>query len=204
MKIPNINEEIELIQKGFKNIVGLDEVGRGACAGPLVAGACILNINKIADGIKDSKLLSPKKRGELAVYIKKDAVAWGIGITEVFEIETWGVHKATLKAFERALDALNRQADFLLIDAYRPYDSGIPYKAIKKGDVICMSIAAASIVAKVYRDNLMRKLAEKHTGYFFEQNKGYGTKKHLDALAKLGPCQIHRRNFKPCLSFEKT
>lgn len=199
LRVPSLDEEQKLQKKGLKNIVGLDEVGRGALAGPVVACAFLLSQKRLYK-VRDSKLLSPGEREKLALRLKKEAKAWAIGCVDNKQIEKLGIHKATLLAFQLALNKLNRKIDFILVDAYRLPNSKIPYKNIKKGDMRCYSIACASILAKVYRDNLMKKLAKKYPGYFFEQNKGYGTKKHIEALRKYGPSEIHRRNFKPCLS----
>lgn len=201
LRIPKIDEELKLKEQGFKNIAGLDEVGRGALAAPLVAAACILPKDKRLYSLRDSKLLNGKEREKLAKKIKREARGWSIGVVEHGEIEKLGLHKAGLLAFFRALKKLKIKPDFILIDAYRLPNHQIPYKNLKKGDMVCTSIAAASILAKVYRDNLMKKLALKYPGYFFEENKGYGTKKHLEALRKLGPCEIHRRNFGPVRKF---
>ncbi|MCX6806998.1 MAG: ribonuclease HII [Candidatus Berkelbacteria bacterium] len=197
LRIPNIKEEIRLKKKGYQVIAGLDEVGRGALAGPVVAGICILRDGQIFYKVRDSKLLSAKEREHLAKKINKEAHDHAFGIASVSEIEKFGIHGATLIAFERAINSLKTEVDFILVDGYRLPNSKIPHKHIKKGDMLCISIAAASIIAKVYRDNLMKELALKYAGYFFENNKGYGTKRHLEALKQLGPCKIHRRNFRP-------
>jgi len=196
-KAPGLEEEHRLSKNGFKNIAGLDEAGRGALSGPIVAAACILNDDKRLYKIRDSKLLDSKKRETLAKRIKQQAKAYSFGVVENSEIEKFGLHKAGLLALKRAVEKLKIKPDFILIDYYKVPDIFIPQKAIIKGDSVCASIAAASILAKVYRDNLMRQLAKRYPGYFFEENKGYGTKKHLEALKKLGPCKIHRRNFAP-------
>ena len=195
--IPKLNYELGLIKKGHKNIAGLDEVGRGALAGPVVAAACILNHEKRIYKIRDSKLLSPSKRKELARKIKRQAKCWAIGFAKHSEIEKVGIQQATFMSFSRALSKLEKEIDFILVDAFRIPHCKTRQKNIIKGDRVCVSIAAASILAKVYRDNLMEKLSKKYPGYGFEKHKGYGTKQHLKCLEKLGPCKIHRRNFKP-------
>lgn len=172
-------------------------MGRGALAGPVVAGACLFNIEKRVYNVRDSKLLVSKDREYLAQKIKKEARAYAIGSATHLEIEEVGIHQATLLAFERAILNLDCEIDYLLIDAYRLPNSKYPYKNIIKGDQKCFSIAAASIIAKVFRDELMQKLHQKYPFYYFDENKGYGTRKHLVALKKYGPCEIHRRNFAP-------
>jgi len=202
-KAPGLEEEHRLIKNGFKNIAGLDEAGRGALSGPIVAAACILNHNKRLYKIRDSKLLGPNKRETLAKKIKQEAKAHSFGIVENSEIEKFGLHKAGLLALKRAVEKLKIKPDFILVDYYKVPDIPISQKSIIKGDSVCASIAAASILAKVFRDNLMSRLAKRYPGYFFEENKGYGTKKHLEALKKLGPCKIHRRNFGPVRKIKK-
>lgn len=143
-------------------------------------------------------------REKLAKRLKKETRAWAFGLVESHEIEKIGLHKAGLLAFERALKKLKIKPNYILIDYYKLPDCQIDHKGIKKGDLVCASIASASILAKVYRDKLMIKMAKKYPGYGFEENKGYGTKKHLVALRKLGPCQIHRNNFRPVKMIKKS
>lgn len=196
-QIPKIKEERKLREKGFKNIAGLDEVGRGGLAGPVVAASVILPKDKRLYRIRDSKILKEAEREKLAKKIKKEARSWGLGIVDTKEIEKLGLHKAGLLALKRALDKSKIMPDFVFVDYYRIPEIKIPQKAVVKGDSRIFCIAAASILAKVYRDNLMKRLSKKYPGYGFEKHKGYGTKEHLRALEKLGPCEIHRRNFKP-------
>jgi len=198
---PNQNEEKNLQSKGFRFIAGLDEVGRGSLAGPLVAAACVFEIKKKIYRVRDSKALSAKMRRKLSGKIKRHALSWSIGAAEVEEIEKFGIQKATYLAFGRALKSLKKKCDFVLVDGFRFRGCRLPQKHIIKGDAKCFSIACASILAKVYRDSLMRKLAKKYPGYYLHQNKGYGTLRHLKALKKHGPCEIHRRNFRPVNKF---
>ena len=196
-KIPKLDYEIFLKEKGFKVICGLDEVGRGAWAGPLVAAAVILN--KRLYGLRDSKLLDSKKREKLARKIRRTSKI-GIGEVSVEELNKLRLTKATQLAFRRALRNLRVNYDFVLIDGnniklYPEYARGA-CRAIKKGDMICSSIAAASIVAKVYRDKLMRKLDKEVKGYNFSSHKGYGTKEHQAKLKKLGHSKAHRLFYK--------
>ncbi|HYM65314.1 MAG TPA: ribonuclease HII [Candidatus Sulfotelmatobacter sp.] len=197
IKNPSFKEEHLLWKKGFKRIVGLDEVGRGAFAGPLVAAAVILPDKFNINGIRDSKLLTSKKREELSTYILGHALAFSISEIDLRFINKFGVGKATEKAFLDCLNNLKNKFDFVLVDGYRikNYDINLQ-KGIVHGDSISVSIAASSIIAKVYRDNLMRKLHLKYEKYNFFENKGYGTKYHRDALKKYGISKAHRTSFK--------
>jgi len=168
IKIPRQDHEFFLKEKGFEIICGLDEVGRGAWAGPLVAAAVILN--KRLYKIRDSKLLNSKEREKLAKKIKKTS-KYSIGEVSVREVNKLKLTKSTQLAFKRAVKKLRRKPDFILADGFK-FDSPIPYRALKRGDMICSSIAAASIIAKVYRDRLMRQLDKKVKGYYFSKHKG--------------------------------
>ena len=197
LRIPKTHHEDFLKEKGFKVICGLDEVGRGAWAGPLVASAVILN--KRLYGLRDSKLLRAKEREKLARKIRASSKV-GIGEVSVGEVNNLKLTKATQLAFSRALRDLRVNCDFVLIDGnniklYPEYKRGA-CRALKRGDMICSSIAAASIVAKVYRDKLMRKLDKEIKGYNFSSHKGYGTKEHQAKLKKLGPSKAHRMFYK--------
>jgi ribonuclease HII len=196
LRIPKLNHEIYLINNGYKYIAGVDEVGRGAWAGPVVASAVILPKFHRFYQIRDSKLIDRSMREKLARRIKKESL-WAIGKASSSEIEKIGLHKATLLAFKRALFSLSRRPDFVLVDAYRIPEIEIEHRPIKKGDMVCASIAAASIVAKVHRDSLMRRLHLRYRRYFFNKHKGYGTRLHQERLAKYGPCEIHRKSFEP-------
>lgn len=193
--IPNFEYENKYASKGYKFIAGIDEVGRGAWAGPLVAAAVILP--ELVDGARDSKMLSPQRRENLAPKIRDMAVGWGIGSASVQEIDNIGLQNATFLAYERALSFIVK-VDFLLIDAYHWKEAKWPYEAIIKGDSISSSIAAASIVAKVARDEMMRKIHhENDSRYCFDQHKGYGTKLHKDMLTKYGVSNWHRKSYTP-------
>jgi len=193
LRIPKTAQEEYLKGQGFEVICGVDEVGRGAWAGPLVAAAVVLS--KKLYGLRDSKLLNSKEREKLAKKIKRTC-AWGIGEVTAGEIDKWQLTKATQLAFRRALKDLDRNIDYILADGFL-VDSPIPCRALKKGDMTCSSIAAASIIAKVHRDSIMRGLDKKIKGYYFARHKGYGTKLHRARLKKLGPSNVHRRFFAP-------
>lgn len=190
--IPKQNHEDYLHELGFNIVCGVDEVGRGSWAGPLVAAAVVLN--KRLYGLRDSKMLSAFQREKLAKKIKRTS-KWGIGEVSVRELNKLKLTKGTQLAFRRAVLSLKIKPDFVLVDGFK-FDSPIPCRALKKGDMICSSIAAASIIAKVYRDKLMQDLEKKYPGYGFSENKGYGTKSHRDGLKKLGPIKIHRMFYK--------
>src|SRR3972149_2810965 len=199
---PNFSFEKALWKKGYKFIAGVDEVGRGCFAGPVVAGCVVFSHKPYKLGnirVDDSKKLSLKQRREASFWIKENALVWGIGEASVSLINRIGMGKATKVAFRRAIKAVNKKLDFLLIDAfYIPYVRGLKrknQKAIVDGDEKSITIAAASIIAKVYRDSLMKKLSSKHPKYGWERNKGYGTKEHLGALRKYGLTRHHRKQF---------
>ncbi len=195
--------------RGFTCIAGLDEVGRGPLAGPVVAAAVVLPRGFSHDGIKDSKLLTGKQRETLAPVIKAQAQSWGIGVVEVEEIDRINIFKASLLAMAKAFAALQPGPDFLLIDGNQPIPGemlqignrtpGAPpqQKTIIKGDRLCLSIAAASILAKVARDAMMIELDGNFPEYGFASHKGYGSAAHLEALRRFGPSPAHRRSFKP-------
>ena len=191
------NLESQLWNSGKSFICGVDEVGRGCFAGPVVAGAVIFPKNSpLISGVADSKLLTPKKREELAVLIKEQALAWSVGEVSVEMINEVGIGKATQEAFRKAVANLKQAPDFILIDAF--FIEGLEEEmqnAVKSGDRISASIAAASIIAKVYRDKLMTELDSQCPGYDLAVNKGYGTKSHRDALKKLGLSDLHRTSF---------
>ncbi|MBE6924305.1 MAG: ribonuclease HII [Ruminococcaceae bacterium] len=182
-------------EKGIKLICGVDEAGRGPLAGPVCAAAVILPPNVDIPGLNDSKKLSDKRRRELFPIIKEQAVAYGIGLASHEEIDQINILQATYLAMERALAALAIKPELALIDGNRAKDFGLPVETVVKGDSRSASIAAASILAKVTRDDLMEKAAEEYPQYQFEIHKGYGTKAHYAALTAHGPSPIHRMTF---------
>ena len=197
---PTWAEERRLLQEGHRLIAGIDEVGRGPLAGPVVAAAVILDSTRPTDWyeeINDSKALPAAQRERLAPLILASAVASGIGAAGPEEIDSLGIVGATRAAMARAVAGLDIRPDYLLIDAVPLAEPGIPFRAIIHGDALCRSIAAASIVAKVYRDRLMVQEDARYPGYGFARHKGYPTPEHLERLAELGPCPIHRRSFAP-------
>lgn len=179
----------------FELICGVDEAGRGPLAGPVCAAAVILPKGLVIPGLNDSKKLSDKRRRELFPIIQQEAVSFGIAFASQEEIDEINILQATFLAMRRAMEQLNPQPEFALIDGNREPDFGVPCKTVIKGDSLSANIAAASVLAKVTRDNWMMEAAEKYPGYGFEIHKGYGTKAHYAALEKLGPCPIHRRSF---------
>lgn len=187
--------EDECYGKGYSVICGVDEAGRGPLAGPVCAAAVILPKHAQLPGLNDSKKLTDKKRRELFPVIKEQAIAYGIGFATHKEIDEINILQATYLAMERALEQLKAKADLALIDGNRAKDFGIPVQTVIKGDSLSANIAAASVLAKVTRDDLMVEMAKEHPGYGFEVHKGYGTKAHYEALRKLGPCAIHRMTF---------
>ena len=199
--LPNLKIEQELWNQGYSHIAGVDEAGRGAWAGPVVAAAVILPPEtEILKGLRDSKLLTPKRREELNKKIKEIALGFAVGECGSSVIEKRGIAVATQMAMRKALKKLNPEPDFSLIDYFTlKYIKKSCQRAIKKGDLHCASIAAASIVAKVYRDDLMRKLDddEKFKVYQFGKHKGYGTKLHQQLICEHGICRIHRVSFVP-------
>ena len=181
-----------------KIIVGVDEAGRGPLAGPVVAAACILSRAYINNDINDSKQLSEKKREELFELIKKDAIAYGVGIVSAEEIDTLNIYEATKKAMKEAINNLKVKFDLILTDAMPLKGFDVEVVSIIKGDAKALPIAAASIIAKVTRDHMMEELAKKYPEYGFEEHKGYGTAKHMEALKKYGPIKgVHRFSYKP-------
>ena len=180
---------------GVGVICGVDEAGRGPLAGPVCAAAVILPPNLEIPGLTDSKKLSDKRRRELFPVIMEQAVAYGIGFASHEEIDQINILQATFLAMERALAQLSVKPDLALIDGNRKKDFGIPVETVVKGDSLSASIAAASVLAKVSRDDVMLAMAEEYPGYGFEIHKGYGTKKHYEGLQALGPSPIHRMSF---------
>lgn len=181
--------------KGIQVICGVDEAGRGPLAGPVCAAAVILPANVEIPGLNDSKKLSDKRRRELFPVIKEMALAYGIAFADHKEIDEINILQATYLAMERAITQLNIKPELALIDGNRAKDFGIPVETVVHGDSLSASIAAASILAKVTRDDYMLQMAQAYPGYDFEIHKGYGTKAHYAALTKLGPSPIHRLTF---------
>ncbi len=198
---PSYKIENQLRKRGYENIAGLDEVGRGAWAGPVVAAAVILPPKLRIKGIRDSKLLTPAKREQLSIYIKKNALGIGLGITSEKIIDKQGIIPATRMAFLQAIDNLSLEADYLLTDGLKFFGHSLPIEFHTKGDQKITSIAAASIVAKVVRDNILRDYHEKFPHYGFDRHKGYGTKHHKDNILKHGTCNIHRLSFRPLMDY---
>ncbi|WP_031515361.1 ribonuclease HII [Desulfofalx alkaliphila] len=189
--------EQQLFSQGKKYIVGIDEVGRGPLAGPVVAGAVIFPKDVVIHGLNESKKVSAAKRRKLAKEIKEKAVAWSLGLATVQEINRFNIYQATLLAMRRAVGKLSTRPEHLLVDAVNIPGINIPQFAIKGGDRLSGSIAAASIIAKTYRDEMMQNYHKKYPRYQFDRHKGYPTKEHLEALKKYGPSPIHRSGYAP-------
>lgn len=181
--------------KGFINICGVDEAGRGPLAGPVCAAAVILHPGQIIEGVNDSKKLSEKKREMLFDVIKNEVLDYSIAFSTVEEIEDMNILNATMLAMKRAVEGLNVKADYALIDGNRLPPLNIECEYVIKGDAKSMSIAAASILAKVSRDRLCYEYAKKYPQYGFDKHKGYGTKLHAERIREYGPCEIHRMSF---------
>lgn len=196
MSLPNMWEiEDGCFAEGFPCVCGVDEAGRGPLAGPVCAAAVILPPHAMIPGLNDSKKLSDKKRRELFPLIQQQAIAYGIAFVSQEEIDEINILQATFLAMKRALEQLTVTPDLALIDGNRMTDFGLPARTVVKGDSLSANIAAASILAKVTRDDLMVRMGEEYPGYGFEIHKGYGTKAHYAALEKLGPCPVHRMTF---------
>lgn len=187
--------EKEALAKGYKSVCGVDEAGRGPLAGPVCAAAVILPEGVIIDGVNDSKKLSEKKRESLFDVIREQALSYSIAYATVDEIEEINILNATMLAMRRAIDGLDIKADYAMIDGNKIPPLDIDTECIVKGDAKSMSIACASILAKVSRDRLLYKYAEEYPMYGFDKHKGYGTKVHREAILKYGPCPYHRKSF---------
>lgn len=187
--------EKEALAKGYKSVCGVDEAGRGPLAGPVCAAAVILPEGVIIDGVNDSKKLSEKKRESLFDVIREQALSYSIAYATVDEIEEINILNATMLAMRRAIDGLDIKADYAMIDGNKIPPLDIDAECIVKGDAKSMSIACASILAKVSRDRLLYKYAEEYPMYGFDKHKGYGTKVHREAILKYGPCPYHRKSF---------
>jgi len=199
MQMPTFHHERELLGRGYTAIVGVDEVGAGALAGPVLAAAVILPLNSRLSLVRDSKKLSALQRDRLYGAILAKSPGFGIGTASPAEIHAINIRNASHLAMKRAIDAVP-QADFALVDAWTLKDLALEQRAIIRGDQSVKSIAAASIIAKVTRDRMMQELAEEFPQYGFEVHKGYGTKVHREALKAHGPCEHHRMGFRGVLT----
>lgn len=189
-------QENELRKKGFKTICGIDEAGRGPLAGPVVVASVIMPEDSMIEGVNDSKKVSEKKREKLYDQILEEAISYGVGIIGQDEIDEINILNATKKGLTLSLKELTVKPDLIIVDALTHIDTlGIPYESIIKGDAKCYSIAAASIIAKVTRDRIMREWDKVYPEYGFEQHKGYGTAKHIATIKEYGLCPIHRKSF---------
>ena len=195
-----IDFENQAASEGFRLVAGVDEVGRGCLAGAVVAAACILDLSKpLPAGLNDSKKLSEKKRTAIAEELQENVIAYAVAQVEADEIDRINILQATKKAMRAAIEKLMPKADFLLIDAVQLKEVNLPQKAIIKGDAISASIAAASILAKTYRDNLMQEMCKIYPQYGFSKHVGYGTRAHFEALRRHGACPLHRKSFRGVL-----
>ncbi len=197
---PSFAEEKLLARQGYRLIAGVDEVGRGALAGPVVAAAVMLPLRVRArwkDRVRDSKQLTEAGRELLFPYIQEAAISTGVGMVSPEVIDRIGIAVATRQAMKQAIDQLVPSPQYLLIDYFSLPEVSLPQKGVAEGDSICFSVACASIIAKVSRDRLMAEFDIKYPGYGLAENKGYGTVAHLSCLHRLGPCAIHRGSFQP-------
>ena len=202
MQKPHLDKETALLRQGYRFIAGLDEAGRGAWAGPVVAAAVILPLERLdlfdhLTGLDDSKRLSPARREALFATIKAVALAVGVGVAPAAKVDTLNVVGATRQAMHQAIAHLTPPADYLLLDHLRLPTIPLPQDAFPKADTISLTVAAASIIAKVSRDRMMVEFGEVYGGYGFEQHKGYGTAAHRQAIQTHGACAIHRMSFGP-------
>jgi ribonuclease HII len=188
---------------GFNLVAGVDEVGRGCLAGPVVAGAVILDPGRYIPRICDSKTTTALERVRLYEKITRNSIAWGVALSGPQEIDTINIHQASLRAMQRAILKLAPLPDFVLVDAFRVPDLLMAQRKVIHGDVRCTAIAAASIVAKVTRDRLMIELHAQDPRYGFDRHKGYATRDHLDAVSRFGYSEVHRRSFRPPSLFDR-
>ncbi|MFA5878171.1 MAG: ribonuclease HII [Candidatus Staskawiczbacteria bacterium] len=202
MQYPNFNEERKLQGRGFGNVAGLDEAGRGPLAGPVVAAAVIVRSKRseiFKIGVRDSKKLSARQRDKLfSILTSHSQVSWGVGIVSEKVIDKINILQATKLAMQKAVDVLKKKiskVDFLILDGNFSIVSPIPQRSIIKADIKVFSCAAASVIAKVTRDRIMIKYDKKYPGYGFAKHKGYPTLKHREAIKRIGPCHIHRKSF---------
>lgn len=198
---PDMRQERSLARQGYALVAGVDEAGRGAWAGPVVAAAvilpCLVERHSTLRGVRDSKLLSPAQRQALFEQIHRAAQAVGVGAASHSEIDELGIVPATRRAMMRAVQSLAPAPTALVIDAVRLAELPLPQRVLFHADALCLSVAAASIIAKVARDHLMAELDRQYPGYGFARHKGYGTQVHRQTLAQLGPCAVHRMTFEP-------
>ncbi len=188
--------EKKLYSTGLNHIAGIDEAGRGPLAGPVVVGIAIMKPDSFIEGVNDSKKISERKREQLYEQITSEAIDWAVGIVDQKEIDEINILNATKKALHMAISNLKVKPDRILVDALEHIDTyGIPYTSIIKGDAKIYSISAASIIAKVTRDRIMKEYDEIYPEYGFSGHKGYGTAKHIQALKTYGPCSLHRKTF---------
>ena len=200
-KLDNYKYERELNEKGITLIAGVDEVGRGPLIGPVVAAAVILPKDYKLEGLTDSKKLSEKKREMFYEIIKRDALAIGIGIVDEKKIDEINIYEATKVAMKEAINKLKIKPEHILIDAM-PLDLDIPTTSIIKGDLLSITISAASVIAKVTRDHMLYDIDKEYPMYDLKNNKGYGTKKHIEAIKKYGITKYHRLSYKPVSDYK--
>lgn len=199
--IDNYKYERELIENGIELICGVDEVGRGPLIGPVVAAAVILPVNYKLEGLTDSKKLSEKKREQFYEIIKRDALAIGVGVISEKRIDEINIYEATKEAMYMAINNLSVKPEHVLVDAM-PLELDIPRTSIIKGDLLSLSISAASVIAKVTRDHMLYELDKEYPMYDLKNNKGYGTKKHIEAIKKYGITKYHRLSYKPVSDYK--
>jgi ribonuclease HII len=200
--VPNLREELSLMAEGYAAIAGVDEAGRGAWAGPVCAAAVVLPLQRndlveCLDGVRDSKACTPRQRAALWHTVREVATGIGVGWATAAEVDALGIVPATQQAMVRAVLGVQVMVDALVVDYVDLPDLGLSQRALPKADARCLSVAAASIIAKVERDRLMVAFDEDFPGYAFARHKGYGTRQHREALARLGPSPIHRMTWKP-------
>ena len=195
-KLDNYKYELELKEKGIKLIAGVDEVGRGPLIGPVVAAAVILPLDFKLEGLTDSKKISEKKRELFYSIIKEQAISIGVGVISEKRIDEINIYEATKEAMKMAINNLDIKPEHILIDAMK-LDIDIPTTSIIKGDLLSLSISAASVIAKVERDHMLYEMDKEYPMYDLKNNKGYGTKKHIEAICKYGICKYHRLSYKP-------
>ncbi|MBR4770864.1 MAG: ribonuclease HII [Clostridia bacterium] len=201
---PDETFENQLREAGYTAICGVDEAGRGPLSGPVVAAACILPAGCEIPGLNDSKKLTPKQRDRLFDTVREVAIAYAIGMASPEEIDQLNILNATMLAMRRAIEGLPVKADFALIDGNCARGIDLPHKTVISGDALSVSISAASILAKVTRDRICLENDRDYPEYGFAKHKGYGTREHMDALRRLGPCPLHRRSFLKFLNEDET